>query len=77
MVYGNCQHRKNIAMTTLNNRITINPDICNGKPTFRGKRITVQSVLEFLAKGDTHEDILFQFPSLEPEDITAAIQFPI
>ncbi|MCH8495505.1 MAG: DUF433 domain-containing protein [Balneolales bacterium] len=62
-------------MTTLNNRITINPDICNGKPTFRGKRITVQSVLEFLAEGDTKEDILMQFPSLEPEDITAALLF--
>ena len=57
----------------LNDRITIDPAICNGKPTIRGKRITVQTVLEFLSAGDTTEEILEQYPSLEPEDIQACL----
>ena len=56
-------------------RITINPDVCNGKPTLRNKRITVQTVLEFLSVGETTDDILRQYPSLEREDITACLQF--
>ncbi|MCB1823440.1 MAG: DUF433 domain-containing protein [Candidatus Competibacteraceae bacterium] len=56
-------------------RITINPDICNGKPTLRNKRITVQTVLEFLSAGETPDDILHQYPSLEREDIMACLQF--
>jgi len=62
-------------MSELISRITIDPNICNGKPTIRGKRITVQSILEFLAAGDSTEDILYQFPSLEPEDIKACLEF--
>ena len=56
-------------------RITLHPDICNGHPTIRGKRITVQSILEYLSAGDAEEDILEQFPELEPEDIRACLQF--
>ena len=56
-------------------RITIDPDLCNGKPTIRGKRITVQTILEFLSAGDSPEDILKQYPSLEPEDIEASLKF--
>jgi len=56
-------------------RITINSSICNGQPTIRGKRITVQTILEFLSAGDSIEDILHQFPTLESEDITSCIKF--
>jgi len=56
-------------------RITIDPAICNGKPTIRGKRITVQTVLEFLASGDSIEDILEQYPTLERDDIYACLSF--
>jgi len=56
-------------------RITINPDICNGKPTLRNKRITVQTVLEFLGAGETVDEILYQYPSLEREDATACLRF--
>ena len=56
-------------------RITIDPSICNGKPTIRGKRITVHTILEFLGAGDTEADILQQYPSLEPEDIRACQRF--
>ncbi len=62
-------------MKTLIDRITINPDVCNGKPTIRGLRITAKTVLEHLAAGDTVEEILSAFPVLEKEDILAALQY--
>lgn len=62
-------------MSKLISRITVDPTICNGKPTIRGKRITVQTILEFLAAGDTQEEILKAYPSLEPDDIKAALEF--
>jgi len=40
------------------NKIEINPDICNGKPTIAGTRITVQTIMEFLGAGDSIADIL-------------------
>ena len=46
------------------NRITIVPAVCNGKPTIRGMRITVQTVLEYLSAGESQEEILRQFPCL-------------
>jgi uncharacterized protein (DUF433 family) len=60
---------------TAQNRITIDPAICNGKPTIRGMRITVQTVLEFLGAGESQEEILRQYPMLEGEDITACLNF--
>ncbi len=62
-------------MTILADGITIDEKICNGKPIIRGKRITVQTVLEYLSAGETNEEILKQFPSLEPEDIIACLKF--
>lgn len=59
----------------LESRITIDEKICNGKPTIRGKRITVQTVLEFLSSGESVQEILKQYPSLEPDDITACLKF--
>jgi uncharacterized protein (DUF433 family) len=62
-------------MESFRNRITIDENICNGKPTIRGKRITVNTILEFLSAGDSNDDILKQYPSLEKEDILACLQF--
>ncbi len=62
-------------MQLISNRITINENICNGKPTIRGKRITVQTVLEFLSAGESVEEVLNQYPSLEREDISACLEF--
>ena len=62
-------------MKTATDRITIDEDICNGKPTIRGKRITVQTVLEFLGAGETVDEILYQYPSLEKEDVAACLKF--
>jgi uncharacterized protein (DUF433 family) len=56
-------------------RITIIPGLCNGKPTIRGLRITVETVLGFLAAGDSAADILDEYPLLEPEDISACLAF--
>jgi len=62
-------------MESLTDRIIIDSNICNGKPVIRGKRITVQSILEFLSAGDSTEEILTQFPTLDKEDINACIKF--
>ena len=62
-------------MTDRTGRITIDPDICNGKPVVRGLRITVESVLGYLSAGETPEEILRQHPMLEPEDIAACLAF--
>lgn len=58
-------------------RITINPEICNGKPIIRGMRITVETILQFLSAGDSQESILEAYPFLEKEDIQACIAFAL
>ena len=62
-------------MKKLTSRITTDDKICNGKPTIRGKRITVQTILEYLSSGDKPEDILKQYPTLEMDDIKACLKF--
>jgi len=66
---------KPIKFNYLDGRITIDPDLCNGKPTIRGKRITVQTIVEFLSAGETEKEILNQYPSLEKQDIHACLVF--
>jgi uncharacterized protein (DUF433 family) len=66
---------KNEILSFLDGRITINPKICNGKPTIRGTRITVQTILEFLSAGESHKEILHQYPSLTSNDIKACLTF--
>ena len=56
-------------------RITVDPEICHGKPCIRGMRYPVESMLEYLAGGDTIEALLEQFPNLEREDFLACIAF--
>ena len=58
-------------------RITIIPNLCNGKPTIRGLRITVETILQFLSAGDSLETILESYPFLEKEDIQASIAFAL
>lgn len=62
-------------ITYVNGRITIDPDICNGKPTIKGKRITVQTIIEFLSAGESKKEILAQYPSLEEADIDSCLIF--
>jgi uncharacterized protein (DUF433 family) len=56
-------------------RITIDPSVCHGKPTIRGLRYPVESILEYLSGGDTFDEVLAEFPDLEREDLQACIQF--
>ncbi len=58
-------------------RITIDPEICHGKPCIRNLRYPVASILEYLAAGDTTEDILEEFDDLEAEDIQACLAFAV
>lgn len=64
-------------MSDLLKRITVNPDMCNGKPTIRNMRITVETVLQFLSAGDSSEEILKAYPFLEKEDIQACVSFAL
>jgi uncharacterized protein (DUF433 family) len=56
-------------------RITINPDICHGKPCIRGLRYPVDMILELLSAGMSHEEILADYDDLESEDILAVLAF--
>ena len=56
-------------------RITIDPLVCHGKPTVKGMRYTVESILEYLAGGDGFEDVLSEFPDLTRDDLLACLQF--
>jgi uncharacterized protein (DUF433 family) len=56
-------------------RITIDPAICTGKPCIRGLRFPVARLLGLLASGETREQILRNYPYLEPEDIDEALRY--
>ncbi len=58
-----------------NPRITIDPDICHGKPCIRGLRYPVEMILELLSAGMSVEEILADYEDLEREDILAALDF--
>jgi len=57
------------------NRITVNPDICHGKPTIRNLRYPVETILELLSAGMSMEEILGDYPDLEREDILACLAY--
>ena len=59
----------------MENHIVIDPAICNGRPVVRGTRITVQTVMEFLAAGDSVDDVLEAYPSLTREQVLACIEW--
>ncbi len=56
-------------------RITADPEIFGGKPIIRGMRISVELILSLLAQGETREEILADYPDLEPEDIRACLAY--
>ena len=62
-------------MHNLLDRISINPNVCFGKPCIKGTRIWVSLILDFLANGDTEAEILESYPQLSHEDILAAIAY--
>jgi uncharacterized protein (DUF433 family) len=62
-------------MHPLLERISIDPNVCFGKPCIRGTRIWVSLILDFLANGLTMEEILLEYPHLTIEDVRAAIAY--
>jgi uncharacterized protein (DUF433 family) len=56
-------------------RIQVVPGVCEGRPTIRGLRITVESVLKLLADGYVADDIAREYPELEKEDVYQAARF--
>ena len=60
---------------SLLNRITADPVIFGGKPIIRGMRISVELILSLLAQGESTQDILDDYPELEPEDIRACLAY--
>ena len=64
-----------IAMTDLLARISIDPQVCGGKPCIKGTRIWVSLVLDLLAGGRSEADVLAEYPQLTHDDILAAIGY--
>jgi len=62
-------------MTSPLDRISIDPNVCFGKPCIKGTRIWVSLILDFLASGQTTEQLLEAYPQLTAEDILAAIAY--
>jgi uncharacterized protein (DUF433 family) len=61
----------------LSERITIDPEICHGKPTIRGLRYPVETILQLLSSGMTVEEVSADYEDLEREDILAVLEFAI
>jgi uncharacterized protein (DUF433 family) len=62
-------------MSGLLDRITSDPELCGGRPTIRGLRIRVTDILEMLAGGASRAEILRDYPYLEDDDISAALEY--
>jgi uncharacterized protein (DUF433 family) len=62
-------------MNSLLERITIDPEVCGGKPCIKGTRIWVSLLLDFLADGMTEAELLEQYPQLTHDDVLAAIAY--
>ena len=56
-------------------RISIDPKICHGQACIKGARIPVHQILHMLANGDTAEELLEEYPSIEREDILACLEY--
>jgi uncharacterized protein (DUF433 family) len=63
------------AMNELFDRITINPEVCGGRPCIRGSRIWISLILDFLADGMTERELFAEYPQLVHEDVLAAIAY--
>ncbi len=62
-------------MTSPLDRISIDPNVCFGKPCIKGTRIWVSLILDFLASGETPEQVIAAYPQLVADDIRAAIAY--
>lgn len=66
-----------MANSKILDRITFDPNICHGKPCIRGLRYPVENILELLASGMTHQEILEDYEDLEEEDLQACLLFAV
>jgi len=64
-----------MSMPDIDERITVDPEQCGGRPCVRGMRIRVSDVLDLLANGLTPQQVLDELPDLEMEDISACLRF--
>jgi len=66
-----------MAMTTLKpfDRITVDPNVMNGRPCIRGMRVQVSLILSLVANGMTTEEIIKAYPYIEPEDISQCLRY--
>jgi uncharacterized protein (DUF433 family) len=62
-------------MESLLSRITLNPEICHGKPTNRNMRYPVEMILDLLSSGMTFEEIMEDYPAIEEDDIRACLAY--
>lgn len=62
-------------MEPLLSRITVDPSICHGKPTIRGSRLMVATILELLSSGMTYSELITDYPTLQEEDIRACLAY--
>ena len=77
---GDLLERKSVSIEEMDKedllqRITFDQHMLHGKPVIRGMRISVEMILELLAKGSHQQEILEDYPDLEPEDIQAALLY--
>jgi uncharacterized protein (DUF433 family) len=59
----------------MNARISIDPNVCHGKPVIRNTRVLVSNILGDLATGATHQEIIANYPNITEDDIKAALEF--
>jgi len=72
MLAMRCGLRQFVRMESL---IIIDPAVCNGRPVVKGTRITVQTVMEFLAAGDSVDEVLEAYPSLTRKQVLACMEW--
>lgn len=59
----------------INDRISVNPNICHGQACIRGTRIPVHLIIKMLANGDTIDELLKAYPSITAQDIFASLEY--
>jgi uncharacterized protein (DUF433 family) len=71
----NCVIFYNVMKDNLLKRITLNPEVCFGKPTVRNMRYSVEMLLDLMSAGMTFDEIIEDYPALEREDLQACLAF--
>jgi len=69
------KHKRNTRGKGWQDRISVNPQVCHGKACIKGTRVMVSIILDYLQAGETRDEILRQYPTLQAEDIQAAIGY--